>query len=457
MESVAEESTTSWTWMIVITLGLSLAWYFINSAIDIAEVSRNWPKYRCSPSVMPFASLYGYDTTENFNYCLSAMFKGETGSVTGPFTSILGVMMKNMMVFLNSLNNIRMMFATFIGGITKIIQEFTDRFKLIFSQVRITSLRLQVLMQRVFATMYSVIYMGMSGVTAGLNFGDTFIFKFMDTFCFPPETEVDIVGRGLIPIATVKLGDIFTKTGAKVTSLYQFQADGQAMVWMEGGVEVSTNHFVRHEGEWIPSANHPEAHPVGYWNGGSQRPLICLDTDTHEIPIGSYIFSDWDETSNSDQATMEYAEKRLNGGDFMDVPRNWLYQPAIEKSAILIRNNNEEVKASAIKLNDRLSTGKVVGVGRRHVYSWCRLPTGEKVTPSTLVWDNHLWKRAGHLYPESIETSDTPIEMVTLVILKTACMQTKNGVYFRDMCEIHSPDMEEHTTKAMTLKSVVHI
>jgi hypothetical protein len=32
--------------------------------------------------------------------------------------------------------------------------------------------------------MYSIIFMGMSGIKAMDNFGNTFLFKFLDTFCF---------------------------------------------------------------------------------------------------------------------------------------------------------------------------------------------------------------------------------------------------------------------------------
>ncbi len=437
-----------WRWMFLISLLFGLIWYGLSSAIDIAEISRNWPKYRCNPTVMPFASLYGYDTNENFNYCLTQMFSEQAGQTTGPFASILSVMIKNSMSFLSSLNNLRMMLATLLGGISKIVQEFVDRFKLLFNQIKITGLRMQMLFKRVFAIMYSVIFMAMSGITAGMNFGDTFIFKFLDTFCFAPETQIDIEGKGTIPISQVQLGDICSKNGAKVVSTYRFKADGQDMVFLNG-IEVSSNHYVRYEGKWIPSINHPDAVYVGRWNGGESRPLICLDTDTHEIPLGNYIFSDWDETSESDTATMELAEKRLNGGHFMDAPRSWLYQPAMSPTTNLYKRDSTQVLAKDVQLHDMLPTGHVVGIGRRHVFQYIELPNGEKVTPSTLLWKEHAWRRAGHLYPERIVQSEVPVEMVTFVIFKTACIQTVDGMIMRDMCEIHSPDMEGPTARAL--------
>jgi hypothetical protein len=440
--------TTSYTWIVILTILFFCIWIGIAIFADISIIAQRWPEYRCSPLVMPFAGLFGYNTSENFNYCLTNVFNSKVGSATGPFATILTTIIKNMMVFLNSLNSLRMMLATLTGGISQVFKEFTARFKLIFSQMKTTSLRLQILMRRVFATMYSILYMGLSTITVGQNFGDTVIFKFLDTFCFAPETLVEIEGKGLIPISDVKLGDRFAKTGAKVTSTYRFGADGQPMVWLNG-IEVSTNHFIKHRGEWIPSCNHPDAHPVGNWNGGSARPLICLDTDTHEIPIVDYIFSDWDESHDSDKETMELAEQRLNGGFFMEAPKLWLYQPAVSGNTLFEMKFGNYKVASSIKVGDVLSTGKVIGVGKRHVTEWLELPTGEIVTPSTLLWNNHSWKRAGHLYSDKINISENPIELYTFVVLKSACLQTKSGLMIRDMCEVHSPDMELPTKNVL--------
>lgn len=443
------ESGQSWYWFIFTTVVLGALWYFINSAVDIAKISSDWPKYRCNPAVMPFASVYGYNTSENFNYCMTTMFQSQTGSVTGPFSSILGVIVQNMMTFLKSLNGIRVMIATFIGGIRKLTQEFVDRFKLLFSQVKTTGLRLKWLFGRVTATMFSVIYMGMSAITAGLNFGDTFIFRFMDTFCFAPETLVEIEGKGKIQIQDVMLGDVFTNGGAIVTSTYRFAADGQPMVYIDG-IEVSTNHYIKHNGQWIQSKDHPMAKPCGTWSGGSARPLICLDTDKHEIPIQNYIFSDWDETDESDETTMMLAEKKLNGCDATVEPRPWLYQPAFMPNMTIKTKDRGYILASNLKCGDELSMGGyVTGIGRRHVNQAIILPKGDVVTPSTLLWETDRWVRAGHLYPNQIDTLDKPIEMVTAVVFGTSVLETGSGIIMRDMCEVHSPDMEAPTADAL--------
>lgn len=449
MESAAKTPTAndiliatdygSWWWLIFWTVVLSFAWYMVNSSMDILDISINWPKYRCSPMIMPFAKAYGYDTTENFNYCLQKIFQGQVGGITSPFATIMSTMVTNMMKFLQNLNSLRVMLATLVGSVTKIFQEFVDRFKLILSQVKITGLRIQALMRRLFATFYAVIYMGLSGVTAGLNFTDTFIFKFLDTFCFAPDTLIHVHGKGLIPISEVSLGDILTN-GSTVTSTYRFQADGQPMVYL-GDIHVSTNHYVKYKDTWIQAKDHPDAKDGGIWSGQS---LICLDTTTHEIPLGPYVFSDWDETEESDEATMLLAEQKLNAC-FSHGERPWKYQPALDPDLTIRMKDTTFKKAKDICIGDVLSTGVVAGIGKRSVDSVCTTSHGAIVTPSTLIWSEQHWVRAG-ISSECVSTSK---EMITLIVLGSSMVETEHGEYFRDMLEVHSPDMESPTTKAL--------
>ena len=42
-------------------------------AIGKKNIENNWAVYRCSPMVMPFASMFGHDTMENFAYCIQNM------------------------------------------------------------------------------------------------------------------------------------------------------------------------------------------------------------------------------------------------------------------------------------------------------------------------------------------------------------------------------------------------
>ena len=53
--------------IIIVFLGLYLSNIL---AIGMKKVKDNWPLYRCSPAVMPFASIFGHDVGDNFMQCI---------------------------------------------------------------------------------------------------------------------------------------------------------------------------------------------------------------------------------------------------------------------------------------------------------------------------------------------------------------------------------------------------
>jgi len=449
----------SYIWIVLLTVFFIALFYGVQSIANVAEIKRNWPKYRCTPSVMPFATLYGYDVSENFNYCVKNILAGQMGDFTGPFGTILASLITTSMGFLQNLNSLRVMLATLVGGVTKIFQELTDRIKLMMSQIKTTSLRMQTLMKRVFATFYAVIYMGLSAVQTGKNFTNTFIFQFMDTFCFDGGTLIRVKEKGLVPIRDIQLGDIL-ENGARVISVYRFMADGQPMVrfpCLSGDILVSGNHYIQENGSFVRADKHRDAKKAPNWSGGIENLLYCLDTDTHTIPVGNYIFSDYDETNESDSATMEWIEQTVNGEKptkkqihKISQDYDWFYQPCCDPSTPVVMKNGPYKQMKDVQIGDILTTGRVTGIVKRHTHVVTVTPHGTRVTPSTLIWsERQKWERAGHVSSE-LQYLDTPTEMIQFVVMNTATFETVYGDTIRDFVEVHSPDSETITANVLS-------
>lgn len=100
-----------------------IALYVSNILIIRAEeIKRNWPKYRCNPSIMPFASYFGHDSMQNFTYCLQTIQSNYMGYLMQPFEynlSVLGDLGGNMV---GSLQKVRAFFSYIRNMITSIIQ-----------------------------------------------------------------------------------------------------------------------------------------------------------------------------------------------------------------------------------------------------------------------------------------------------------------------------------------------
>jgi hypothetical protein len=298
-------------------------------------------------------------------------------------------------------------------------------------------------MGRMFATFYAIIYMGTSGIQAGTNFTNTFLFSFLDTFCFDPSTTIEVAGLGPISIDQVEIGDILAN-GQTVTAIYEIMADGQRMVKI-GPVTVSSNHYIRDSNNaWIRADEHPDAIEVGVWSGGKDKPLICLDTDTHEIPIGSYIFSDYNEIDSRDAPAMKAVQDRLNNTRDADLPPSELrYTPSLSAQDKVVLNNGSSIKIENIRLGDELSTGKVYGIVKRNQTNMF-LYKSTIINGSTLVWvaDKKTWERVYNL-PDAIELFNS-YDTCNLLVVGSAVIETPN-LFFRDLMELHDPDIENIT------------
>jgi hypothetical protein len=424
--------------LILFTVGL----YFVLSISDVKEIKENWPKYRCRASIMPFSSVYGFDTQENFNYCMSNIMSKEAGPLLSPVFEILGVILSTIAIIINTINSFRVQIATMMGGINTIFQNFTDRISQLTGKLKLSAARIKSLMLRLYGIFFAIIYMSLSGVRALNNFSNTFLFKFLDTFCFDPTTPVDIEGKGIIPIRDVKIGDRFNQNNARVTGVFSFAADGQPMVKL-GSVTVSTNHFVQHNGKLIRADEHPDAIDTLPWLGGAKSPLICLNTDTHTIPIGSYVFKDYDETEEGDNETKVMIQNQLNAST-SDTTKPYSYSNVVSPTTLVLTKEGAKW-ISAVELNDRLQNGSVIGIVQKEVEEVCTLPDGTQVGAGLLLWHQTKWVRAGDLHP--VETLSTPVVFWNVFLTPSAVVESVDGLFFRDYMELHSHDAEFHYEK----------
>jgi hypothetical protein len=417
--------------------------YFILGLSDIKEIKENWPKHRCKASVMPFASVYGFDTQENFTFCMSNIMTMEAGPLLTPVFQILGTILGSISIIIITINSFRIQIATMMGGINTIFQNFTDRISQVNSKVKMSAARIKSLMMRLYGIFFAIIYMSISGVRALNNFSNTFLFKFLDTFCFDPTTPVEIEGRGRIPIQDVKIGDRFSKNGSRVTGRFEFGVDGQPMVHI-GPVLVSTNHFLLYEGKKIRADEHPDALVALPWSGGTTKPLICLNTDTHTIPIGAYTFMDYDETESADFVSMKMIEEIVNGGK-PSVSNVYRYSNCMAPDTeVLTKDGSKQL--SAVHVGDALLNGIVLGIVEKEVNDICTLPDGTRVGAGLLVWNKTSWVRAGDLYPISQGTTE---RFRNVILTPSAVVETRNKQCFRDYMEYHSHDAEVYYEEAL--------
>lgn len=423
--------------IIIVIIGL---FFGLTSIFNIRKIKNNWSEERCKLIIMPLAGLFGYDTKENFEFCMGKIFQTHSQSHFSSIGTILGSFTSFLTMIFGAISSLRNIIASLGGGINVIFQEFTERISNFFFKLRLSAIRIKQLIGRMYAILFSVMYMGLSGITGMTSFTNTFLFSFLDTFCFPEDTELNVLNKGFIPIHEIKIGDTLLPTCSEVTGTFQFYSKGQPMVKLNNTI-VSTNHYVKWNDKFIKAGDHPNAIPIKPWD--SNKPLYCLNTSNHLIPIDNLLFLDYDETDKADNITMKYIQSRLNGINHVNEKYMFNeYCPAISENTI-IKLVNGTKSAKEIKIGDKLITGsEVIGLIKRKVNEICQIDSSI-LTASTLIWMNNEWIRAGQIMPiQNIE-----MELISFIVVPNSQIELESGLRIRDYMELCSPDSEMYYSK----------
>ena len=415
---------------------------------DVQQIKNDWANQRCSPMIMPFAGMFGYNAKDNFEFCMGKVFNTHSqpylGAIGASFSSFTSILQSTF----DSISSLRNVIASLGGGINIIFQEFTDRISNFFFQLRLSAIHMKSLFMRMYAILFSVMYMGMSGITGMTSFTNTFLFSFLDTFCFPANTEIIVQNKGRIPIKDVRIGDVLLPGNSTVTATFSFYSRGQPMVKL-GPVTVSTNHYLLHNGKAIKAGDHPSAIHLEEWD--SDELLYCFNTDDHIIPVEYLSFLDYDETSEGDKETMNWMDGRLNGRPMKEKDYSFTICGFSINETAKIKTIGGLIAAKDIKVGDKLTTGSsVVGIIRKQINEYSILENGTEITPSTLFWDAtcNQWKRIGDKYP----TMKTKQEFMSFVVVPNSQIELEDGTRVRDYMELCSPDAELYYSKYLETK-----
>lgn len=426
---------------IIVTLlfaGLTfVTMYFSN----LNEIAKNFGKYRCNPAFMPFAGQFGYDARENFNFCISSILNDQIAEAFAPLYKMLSQFTGILTVMMNAVMGIRKLFSNFFLSVNNFIGSVRNRIQNLLFQIRLSFMKMNNLMGRVFGTMYAVIFMGMSSLTAGSNIAESDLAKFMMEFCFDPETPITLESGKQCAIKDIKIGDRLAALPDAhvpvVTSTFVFDG-AQTPVVKINDVVLSDQHYVQYEGAWIPAGNHPNAQRVP-----SLTQLICLNVSGNTFLVGDagLVVRDYDEHVSASvvEQTQAIASKALNG--YADTPTIADYSLGFDPALEVKLACGRLVRADAVKLGDELyGAGRVLGLVQE-VCEECVSLKGHDVSAAQLIFDQDRWIRAGTKY----ETTG-PRTLLQFVTEKCGVIVARSDAgheyFLRDYREVPLPEME---------------
>jgi len=430
---------------VILTIVQIILLVYVFAGGGIAEISVNWPKYRCNPLIMPFASFFGFDATENFNYCMKNIFNLNAGAVLGPLYTIMASFTDIVSVISNVANSFRFLIANLLHGMERLMSSFRDRFQGILFSIRLSFIKIRSLMGRLYSTFYAVIYMGMSALRAADNVARNDMVQFLLEFCFDPSTPIELASGKTVRIDQLQIGDALAPingTAPIVSSLFTFDGSQTPMVNLND-VIVSAQHYVYYKplGQWIAAGDHPDAYPAP-----SIPTLYCLNTTTHTLKIGSDLFSDYDESESYtvSEAAKRTAEKMLNGGIVgAGASKKIDYSLGISGNCGVLMADGSSKSLDSIAIGDKLKGGGVVLGKVAESSSFVVNISNTYVSASQLIWNNksNTWVRACELYPDEVIQLRKPVVLYNLISSNNLIF-TRDYVY-RDYREVSDPIMEE--------------
>jgi hypothetical protein len=306
-------------------IGLSILIFFIFIglyvsnilAVGIENIKKNWPKYRCNPMVMPFASYVGPDGTnpgENFTYCIQNMQTNYMQYLLQPVNYNLNVVGSITASLTESINGIRNFFDYIRTKIASIIGEVFGVFLNIIIEFQRIVINIKDLFGKLVAILAAFIYI-LNGSIMTMNSAWSgppgklvrSISKIKIPRCFEANTIVKTKDGKYCKMKDLELGTIL-KDGTEVISVMKIsnldkdKKHIQPLYKLKNGengedIYVSGTHLIYDPTLeiFIPVSKSK----LSIITDKYVDSFSCLITSTNIIPIGGHVFHDWEDNQGS--------------------------------------------------------------------------------------------------------------------------------------------------------------
>ena len=421
------------------------------------EIRANWPEYRCSPSVMPFAKFYGYDLNVTINFCMQQAVKEHAPGVVEPIYRAIGAVSNTVEGVFAKAEAVEGGVSSLLAGFETFVTNFVNSLRLVGTRMRMSAVRIREIFGRIHGIFIAFAYAGISALTFGENLVCNPLVTFMgtvtgvDVCCFAPETRVLRADGRVALIHQIRIGDRLAG-GSRVCSTYRFMGTSAPMVQI-GDIRVSAGHYVRGEdGRMVSAGEHPLAFPVP-----SLPELICLATDNHRIPVLSgsagaeqlYDFADYEESSEpaTCAAAQRAAEMFLNGRAEEPLED---YSLGLGPALSVQIKGGDWVPITSISIGDTLAGGgTVAGIIREECEMVTEIEPGVHVAAAQLLFDQvaGAWRRAGRIWPSLTRVAEPSILYHLLVAGGDNSFQIRTPgettFLVRDYSEVDDPSVQE--------------
>ena len=279
---------------------------------NMGEIKKNWPKYRCSPMVIPFVSFFGYDVEKNFVSCIQTMQAGYMGHLLKPLHHTLGLMSTTSSSLGSSIDDIRGYFLKIRTLISSITKDIFGVFYGIMIEFERMIINIKDMFQKLIAILVVQIYTLSGVMMAGNSIWNGPPGTIMRALCFHPDTLVKLKDGSSVKMKDIELNTELYNGGIVLATMNISNLDlnnkqRESFYKISGGennepIYVTGYHLIydKVRNKFIKVKEHNEA--VLKPNLKSKT-LSCLITSNHMIALGRRLFHDWED--NLAETTLE--------------------------------------------------------------------------------------------------------------------------------------------------------
>jgi len=259
---------------------------------------------------MPFASIFGHDSSENFAYCIANMQKNFMAPLLQPLqfnVSMLGDITGGLTT---GLNNNRSFMGTFRDNIS---DTFMNIFGIVFNisiELQKTVINVKDMIGKLVGIMTTTMYVISGSMMTMQSAWDGPPGDLVKALCFHPDTKLQLKSGEILSMKDIPLNSVLKndtrvcatmqisnldENGAIVEKMYRVKrkSDSECV----DDILVSGSHLI-----YDPNTKqfvHVKDLPSSELSEIDCEVLSCLITSNHTIPIGEWIFHDWEDSNGS--------------------------------------------------------------------------------------------------------------------------------------------------------------
>jgi hypothetical protein len=310
--------TNDVTLTVIIIIMFFLLYIFNFIVAGIQRIKDNWPIYRCQPLVMPFASIFGHNTKENFGFCIQNMQKGFMEPLLRPLNFNVGLLSDITSGLTTNLNSSRDFFKEFRISSFGAFQNIFSAIFNITVEIQRVLINIKDTIGKLIGIMTTVLYTLDGSIMTMQSAWDGPPGDLVRILCFHPETKLQLISGEFVSMKDIPLNSILQndtrvcavmnisnldENGLHVEKMYKVKRKNSSSI-TENTEPIETDDILVSGSHLIYDPNtkqfvHVKDLPASELTEINCDTLSCLITSNHTIPIGEWIFHDWEDSNGS--------------------------------------------------------------------------------------------------------------------------------------------------------------